>query len=88
MGFLIEKNKKQKNKTNKGFKSLVSLTFFFNAEKSVTNKMFTIQSKIYPHPLHPLFKCPTTPMVSMQSIKKCSEVSSGLRRPKMGPGWH
>jgi hypothetical protein len=46
--FNLKTNKQTNKQTNKGFKSLVSLTFFFNTKQSVTNKKFTIKSKIYP----------------------------------------
>ena len=83
------KNKQTNKQTNKKVSNLN--IFFFNGENSVTNKKVYHKKVKYVRPPPPPSvggKCSTMPLVSMQSIKKCSEVSSGLRRPQMGPGWH
>ena len=72
--------------------SKLNILFCFNAENSVNNNIFVIKSKICSY-LPRTFqsvgdKYPTTPLVSIQCIKKCSEVRSGLRMAPMGSGWH
>ena len=57
--------------------------------------MFTIKSKICPPspPFHPFSKVLGASALlrswfQCSLLKKCSEVSSGLRRLQMDPGWH
>ena len=68
-------NKQTNKETNKGFKSLVSLTFCSLILKNqLLIKMFTIKSKICPHPLSTHF-----PSALLRPWFQCSLVTNVAR---------